>query len=404
VPALLRDPLARAILVGARRVAEERGHARVEPLHCLVCAAREVGLEHLWPGVDGARMLARAEKALRRAPSGGAPAPFSATTFALFRCDEETAGAPRTVGARDLLRPFVVDPVVREDPLTATLSRLSPYARSLVALAQTLADERGHEEALPVHLFAVAVSRPEIAAAFRSVSVDPEAVVACAAAAMASLASRADEEPTLSDALLGIVERAEAKVVRPDPVSAAALFMAMLDQPDGALGEIARALGVAAGSWSTRPFHEPHWSTRDVLPQDGYSALAKRLLAGAQVAADRRRHARVEPAHLLWSAARHPRAAAALATAAVDLDLLTRWTAAELEGLPKGPSASVSSATRLLLSRAEAIATPPGKVRAADLLRALADEGVGPAPRILVASGFDARALTLEASDDAAAP
>jgi ATP-dependent Clp protease ATP-binding subunit ClpC len=136
-------------------------------------------------------------------------------------------------------------------PLTTlSLDRYQPFARSLVAGAQALADERKHPEVQPLHLLSRALERGRstrgvFERAIASV-LDFEAAVERALAAL----PQSKERSYLSDAMLDLLSRAErdATQERAPRVAAAHLLNALSQEIRGAAGEILSAFGVVPGA------------------------------------------------------------------------------------------------------------------------------------------------------------
>jgi ATP-dependent Clp protease ATP-binding subunit ClpB len=138
-----------------------------------------------------------------------------------------------------------------EAPLTTlSLDRYLPAAKSLVARAQALADERKHAEVQPLHLLSRALERGR---STRSVFeratpsvLDFESAVERALAALPA----SKERSYLSDAMIDLLSRAErdATQERAPRVTSAHLLNALSQEIRGAAGEILSAFGVAPGS------------------------------------------------------------------------------------------------------------------------------------------------------------
>ena len=133
---------------------------------------------------------------------------------------------------------------------TLSLERYLPAAKSLVARAQALADDRRHAEVQPLHLLSRALERGRSTRAVfeRAVSnvLDFEAAVE---RALSSLPV-SKEHAYLSDAMIDLLSRAErdATLERAPRVTSAHLLNALSQEIRGAAGEILSAFGVAPGS------------------------------------------------------------------------------------------------------------------------------------------------------------
>ncbi|RYZ04794.1 MAG: AAA family ATPase [Myxococcales bacterium] len=133
---------------------------------------------------------------------------------------------------------------------TLSLDRYLPQAKSLVARAQALADERRHHEVVPLHLLARALERGKstrlVFERATSSVLDFEAAVERALSAL----PQSKERSYLSDAMLDLLGRAErdASLERAPRVTAAHLLNALSQEIRGAAGEILSAFGVVPGS------------------------------------------------------------------------------------------------------------------------------------------------------------
>jgi ATP-dependent Clp protease ATP-binding subunit ClpB len=146
----------------------------------------------------------------------------------------------------------MLDARMPEDaPLTTlSLDRYLPQAKSLVARAQALADERRHAEVQPLHLLARALERGLSTRAIfeRATSsfLDFEAAVERALATL----PQSKERSYLSDSMIDLLGRAErdATQERAPRVTSAHLLNALSQEIRGAAGEILSAFGVVPGS------------------------------------------------------------------------------------------------------------------------------------------------------------
>jgi len=95
-------------------------------------------------------------------------------------------------------------------PETIHLERYTPEAKALVAGAQSLADERKHAQVEPIHLLARAIDRDRgIAEVFRKAGAEPSDVAVEAEAALARIGKASGGLAYLSNAMLGLLARAE---------------------------------------------------------------------------------------------------------------------------------------------------------------------------------------------------
>jgi ATP-dependent Clp protease ATP-binding subunit ClpB len=133
---------------------------------------------------------------------------------------------------------------------TLSLDRYLPQAKSLVARAQTLADERRHREVQPLHLLARALERGKstrlVFERATSSVLDFEAAVERALTGV----PQSKEPSYLSDAMLDLLGRAErdASQERAPRVTAGHLLNALSQEIRGSAGEILSAFGVVPGS------------------------------------------------------------------------------------------------------------------------------------------------------------
>ena len=138
-----------------------------------------------------------------------------------------------------------------EAPLTTlSLDRYLPAAKSLVARAQALADERRHAEVQPLHLLSRALERGRATRTVfeRATSsvLDFEAAVERALSAV----PQSKERSYLSDAMIDLLSRAErdASLERAPRVTSAHLLNALSQEIRGSAGEILSAFGVVPGA------------------------------------------------------------------------------------------------------------------------------------------------------------
>jgi ATP-dependent Clp protease ATP-binding subunit ClpB len=138
-----------------------------------------------------------------------------------------------------------------EAPLTTlSLERYLPAAKSLVARAQALADERRHAEVQPLHLLSRALERGRATRTVfeRATSsvLDFENAVERALSAL----PQSQERSYLSDAMIDLLSRAErdASLERAPRVTSAHLLNALSQEIRGAAGEILSAFGVVPGA------------------------------------------------------------------------------------------------------------------------------------------------------------
>jgi ATP-dependent Clp protease ATP-binding subunit ClpB len=133
---------------------------------------------------------------------------------------------------------------------TLSLDRYLPPAKSLVARAQALADERRHAEVQPLHLLSRALERGRSTRAVfeRATSsvIDFEAAIERALSTL----PQSKERSYLSDAMIDLLSRAErdATLERAPRVGPAHLLNALSQEIRGAAGEILSAFGIVPGA------------------------------------------------------------------------------------------------------------------------------------------------------------
>ena len=93
---------------------------------------------------------------------------------------------------------------------TIHLDRYAADARSIVAAAQQLADERNHAEVEPLHLLVRAVDRDRgVAEVFKKAGADPADVLAEGEVQLRRLPKNGKGEAYLSQAFIDLLGRAE---------------------------------------------------------------------------------------------------------------------------------------------------------------------------------------------------
>src|SRR3954449_10576380 len=96
------------------------------------------------------------------------------------------------------------------DGQTIHLERYAPDAKTLVAGAQALADERKHVQVEPIHLLPRALDRDRgVAEVFKKAGADPADVAAEVEAQLSKLAKAGAGLAYLSTAMLALLARAE---------------------------------------------------------------------------------------------------------------------------------------------------------------------------------------------------
>jgi ATP-dependent Clp protease ATP-binding subunit ClpB len=138
-----------------------------------------------------------------------------------------------------------------EAPLTTlSLDRYLPAAKSLVAHAQALADERRHVEVQPVHLLARALERGRSTRAVFERATPNVLDFERAVERSLSTLPLGKEPSYLSDAMIDLLGRAErdAALERAPRITPAHVLNALSQEIRGAAGEILSAFGVAPGA------------------------------------------------------------------------------------------------------------------------------------------------------------
>ncbi len=131
------------------------------------------------------------------------------------------------------------------------LEKFTPEAKQLVAGAQQLADDRRHQDVLPLHLLARGVaSSPAVRAVLKSAGADPVQVGELCERALGRLPT-GDRVAYLSARMIDLLDRAEREAAReklPD-VGIAQLLHALAQEIRGAVGEILGSFGIEPGGF-----------------------------------------------------------------------------------------------------------------------------------------------------------
>lgn len=140
--------------------------------------------------------------------------------------------------------------MTREESTTLSLERYAPDAKSLVAGAQSLADEHQHAEVQPLHLLGRGLDRdPGIAEVFKHAGVSLRELQDGIERALGEL-PKSREPAYLSPALLDLLERAEREARRDksSTVGVAQLLNALSQEIRGPAGELLQAAQVGPGA------------------------------------------------------------------------------------------------------------------------------------------------------------
>ncbi len=146
---------------------------------------------------------------------------------------------------------------------TIGLEKYSGAAKALVAGAQKLADERGHDEVEPLHLLVRALDRtPGVAEVFRKAGAEPAEVMAAAETALKAVPRSTTGEAYLSNALQELLSRAERDADREkaDAVGVGHLLNAVSQEIRGAAGEILASFNLGPGCF------RPHLALLETAP------------------------------------------------------------------------------------------------------------------------------------------
>ena len=145
---------------------------------------------------------------------------------------------------------------------TIHLERYSADAKSLVAGAQTLADERKHPQVEPIHLLTRAVDRDRgIGEVFKKAGADPADVASEAETQLARIPKAGAGLAYLSTAMLALLARAE-KEADKQPVGLEHLLNALSQEIRGAAAVVLQAFSLGPGSF------RPHMAALKSAPRD----------------------------------------------------------------------------------------------------------------------------------------
>lgn len=131
---------------------------------------------------------------------------------------------------------------------TLTLDQYQPDAKAWVAGAQQLADDRSHGEVEPLHLLAFGLQRdPGIGAVFERAGIGLSDLRAATERALARLA-KTETQAFLSDALLGLLKRAEREASeKPQRVGVDDLLNSLTQEVRGVVADLLGQAGVSPG-------------------------------------------------------------------------------------------------------------------------------------------------------------
>ncbi|HEX3772687.1 MAG TPA: AAA family ATPase, partial [Polyangiaceae bacterium] len=149
---------------------------------------------------------------------------------------------------------------------TIHLDRYAPDAKTLVASAQSLADERKHAQVEPIHLLARALERDRgVQEVFRKAGADPADVSVEAESALGRIQKTTAGLAYLSNAMLQLLARAE-KEAASGPVDVEHLLNALSQEIRGPAAAVLQAFGLGPGSL------RPHMAALKSVPREAAPA------------------------------------------------------------------------------------------------------------------------------------
>ena len=169
--------------------------------------------------------------------------------------------ASRATFARELCIPMAAEQTIH-------LDRYAPDAKTLVASAQTLADERKHAQVEPIHLLARAVERDRgVQEVFRRAGADPADVSVEVESALGRIAKAGGGLAYLSSSMLQLLGRAE-KEAGAGTVEVEHLLNALSQEIRGPAAVVLQAFGLGPGSL------RPHMAALKSVPREVATAAA----------------------------------------------------------------------------------------------------------------------------------
>ncbi|HEY5955914.1 MAG TPA: Clp protease N-terminal domain-containing protein, partial [Polyangiaceae bacterium] len=138
---------------------------------------------------------------------------------------------------------------------TMTLGRYTPEAKSLVAGAQSIADERHHAQVTPLHLLGQFLERVDtFVELLRAAQIDVMALTTATTQRLAAMPT-ASEPSYLSTAMIDLLKRTEqrADLMRSEQVELEHLLHSLTQEIRGPAGDVLTASGIFPGSL------EPHY-------------------------------------------------------------------------------------------------------------------------------------------------
>src|SRR5689334_10067774 len=146
---------------------------------------------------------------------------------------------------------------------TIHLEGYAPDAKRPVAGAKSLADERKHLQVEPIHLLARALDRDRgVAEVFKKAGADPADVAHEAESQLQKLPKGGDGLAYLSNAMLGLLNKAEKEAPDGTPVGVEHLLNALSKEIRGPAAVVLQAFALGPGSF------RPHMDALKSVPRD----------------------------------------------------------------------------------------------------------------------------------------
>jgi ATP-dependent Clp protease ATP-binding subunit ClpB len=143
-------------------------------------------------------------------------------------------------------------------PQTMPLDRYSNDAKALVAAAQSLADERRHQQVEPIHLLARALEQKGVGELFRRAGADPADVISETESALGRIAKTGGGLAYLSTAMLDLMGRAQ-KEAGTNAVGVEQLLNALSQEIRGAAASVLQTFALGPGSF------RPHMAALQIV-------------------------------------------------------------------------------------------------------------------------------------------
>ena len=152
-------------------------------------------------------------------------------------------------------------------PQTLPLDRYTADAKSLVAAAQSLADERRHAQVEPIHLLARALEQRGVQEVVRKAGADPSDLTAECETQLGRIAKSGGGLAYLSNALLDLMNRAQ-KEAGQSAVGVEQLLNALSQEIRGAAASVLQAFAIGPGSF------RPHMAALTAAREAGHAEVA----------------------------------------------------------------------------------------------------------------------------------